>query len=145
MRQVETYQAVILITQLTSSGKFCKINEWSNLSLTAILGWVKNLPKKKLRSGNPLLPLSKCVRLSVLPEGLILAIRRHLFCRRRPHIKVGDLCSHDVRGCMCWTDLVKCCLALISLNDLASAARMRSCGCGNPCRKSLLGPPRSLK
>ena len=46
MRQVETYQAVILITQLTSSGKFCKINEWSNLSLTAILGWVKNPPKK---------------------------------------------------------------------------------------------------
>ena len=109
------------------------------------VGW-KILQK---RSGNPLLPLSKCVRLSVLPEGLILAIRRHLFCRRRPHIKVGDcfldLCSHDVRGCMRWTDLVKCCLALISLNDLASAARMRSCGCGNPCRKSLLGPPRSLK
>ena len=150
MRQVETYQAVILITQLTSSGKFCKINEWSNLSLTAILGWVKNPPRKRSGSGNPLLPLSKCVRLSVLPEGLILAIRRHLFCRRRPHIKVGDcfldLCSsHDVRGCMRWTDLVKCCLALISLNDLASAARMRSCGCGNPCRKSLLGPPRSLK
>ena len=125
-------------------------NQWMVKSfLDSNLGLGEKSSQEKIAIRKPPFTSQQMRQKSVLPEGLILAIRRHLFCRRRPHIKVGDcfldLCSHDVRGCMRWTDLVKCCLALISLNDLASAARMRSCGCGNPCRKSLLGPPRSLK
>ena len=137
MCQVETYQAVILITQLTSSGKFCKIDEWSNIPWREILDWgsmsglCENSSKEKIANRKPPFPwTSKCVRLTVIAEGY-----KSWHCPPKVKfflqdtLKIGDCLTfaHDVTLCMCSTDLVKCCLQLISPNHLASSARMRSC------------------
>ena len=135
MCQVETYQAVILITQLTSSGKFCKIDEWSNIPWREILDWgsmsglCENSSKEKIANRKPPFPwTSKCVRLTVIAEGYkswhCPPKVKFFFARYLKDRWLLDLCS------WCHTLHVfdgKCCLQLISPNHLASSARMRSC------------------
>ena len=98
----------------------------------AIVFFVKIPPKKRSRTGNPLLCRQKCVRLTVIPGP---GVSRAVFVKI--HLKIEYMFlnfARDVTACTWWADLVKCCRHLISLNDLASSARMRS---REMCRKSL--------
>ena len=43
LKPISHHQAAILITQLTSSDKFCQINEWSKSSLDRYLGLLEDV------------------------------------------------------------------------------------------------------
>ena len=43
LKAISHHQAAILITQLTSSDKFCQINEWSKSSLDRYLGLLEDV------------------------------------------------------------------------------------------------------
>ena len=145
LRKVETYQPSSGCDPHHTADEFRQVlpNQWMVKIFPRQISWiarrclrsfffVKIPPKKRSRTGNPLLCRQKCVRLTVIPGP---GVSRAVFVKI--HLKIEYMFlnfARDVTACTCWADLVKCCRHLISLNDLASSARMRS---REMCRKSL--------